>query len=220
VQPARWTLVYVPSSSRIEERERLSADARREALLDATKALVTRDGPGAVTMGTVAARAGVTRALVYKHFDNKDELLVALYRREATALDRAMREVVVAAGPGLEAKLRALVEVVIDSADRHGPFFHLLRGAATSGRARSDRRSWDRRTLRYFASLVTAETALDERTALTATSLILTPLQTLRAHSLRDPQRREFYIDTYLDLVLGGLERLRRDRRSMKRLSV
>ena len=33
-------------------------------------------------MGVVADRAGVTRALVYKHFANKHDLLVALYRRE------------------------------------------------------------------------------------------------------------------------------------------
>jgi hypothetical protein len=124
-----------------------------------------------------------------------------------------MRDVVVDAGPGLETKLRALVAVILDSADRHGPFFRLLRTAAGSGPARSDRRSWDRRTLRYFAEIVMAETPLDERTALTATSLILTPLQTLRAQSLRDPSRRAFYVDTYLDLVLGGLDRLgRRDR--------
>jgi len=198
----------VPIGPPADETERLTADERRAALLDVTKELVVAEGPAAVTMGSVADAAGVTRALVYKHFDNRDDLLEALYRREATALDRAMREVVLAAGSGLESKLRALVDVILDSADRYGSFFRLLRQASGSPTARADRRSWDRRTVGYFTSLVVAETDLDERTARMATSLLLTPLQTLRAQVLADPSARQLAVDTYVDLVLGGLDRL------------
>lgn len=41
-------------------------------------------------MERVAAEAGVSRALPYKHFDNLDALLVALYRRETSALGQAV----------------------------------------------------------------------------------------------------------------------------------
>jgi AcrR family transcriptional regulator len=191
------------------EAERLSAAQRREALLDLARALVVREGPAAVTMGRVADDAGVTRALVYKHFANRDELLVALYRREAAELDHAMRLEVVGAGPGLEAKLRALVEVVLDAADRHGSFFRLLRGVSTTGSARSDRRGWDRRTVHYFADLVQAEAGLDPATAEAASALLLSPLQTLRTQVLAHPRRRALYVETYLALVLGGIDRLR-----------
>lgn len=191
-----------------DDAERLSAEARRESLLDVTRALVMEDGPDAVTMGTVARRSGVTRALVYKHFDNRDDILLALYRREAASLDRMIREVVVGAGDGLEAQLRALVEALIDTADRYGSFFRLLRGVSGTPSARADRRSWDRRTVRYFASLVQDETELDERTAVTATALLLTSLPTVRGQALSDPERRQFYVDTYVDVVLGALDRL------------
>src|SRR5688500_10126768 len=87
--------------------ERLPADQRKAALLDATKALVVEAGPGRVTIGTVADRAGVTRALVYKHFGNKDDLLQALYRQEAERLDRTIAAEVSAAPDGFEPKLRA-----------------------------------------------------------------------------------------------------------------
>ncbi len=191
-----------------DESERLSAEARRESLLDVTRALVMEGGPDAVTMGTIAERSGVTRALVYKHFDNRDDVLVALYRREAAALDTTIRNVVVNAGDGLEAQLRALVDALIDTADRYGSFFRLLREVSGSRSARADRRGWDRRTVKYFASLVQQETPLDEGTALTATALLLTALPTLRAQALGDPPRRQFYVDTYVDMVLGALGRL------------
>jgi AcrR family transcriptional regulator len=194
---------------RAEDGERYSAAERREALLDVAKALVLEHGPDSLTMGTIAEAAGVTRALVYKHFDNRNDVLVALYRRESAALDREMRGVVVAAGPDLEGKLRAFVDVILDSTDRYGSFFRLLRRVSTSDSSRSDRRGWDRRTVKYFAGLVRTETGLDEATATAATSLLLTPLQTLQAQVSADPSRRPFYVDTYIAVVLGALDRLR-----------
>jgi len=195
---ARGTLLVVTKT----------AAERREALLDTAKKIVFDHGPDAVTMGAIADRAGVTRALVYKHFDNRDDVLAALYRREAAVLDTVMREVVIAAGPGLEAKLRALADVILDSADSHGSFFRLLRGFSGSNSARADRREWDRRTVRYFASLARDEMPLDERTAQRAVALLLTPLQTLRAQVIADPASRDHAVDTYVTLVLGGLHAL------------
>jgi AcrR family transcriptional regulator len=53
--------------------ERLSADERRTALLDVAKVLIAEAGPEAVTVG--ASPTGRGDPLVYKHFDNKDDLL-------------------------------------------------------------------------------------------------------------------------------------------------
>jgi AcrR family transcriptional regulator len=60
---------------------------RRETLLAAATAIVADGDVEALSMEAVAARAGVSRPLVYKHFANKGELLAAVYRREAAALD-------------------------------------------------------------------------------------------------------------------------------------
>ena len=88
----------------------LTSDERRELLLDVTRDLLAEGGPRAVTMGTVASGAEVTRALVYKHFDNKHDLLAALYQREAKALDRAIRVQVADTPDGFEPKLRTSPE--------------------------------------------------------------------------------------------------------------
>ncbi|MGI8631449.1 MAG: TetR/AcrR family transcriptional regulator [Solirubrobacterales bacterium] len=63
---------------------RLSADERREQLLDATKAIVARAGFHAVTIEGVAREAGITRPVVYGHFDDLPALLEALVDREGT----------------------------------------------------------------------------------------------------------------------------------------
>jgi AcrR family transcriptional regulator len=71
-------------------RRRLSSDDRRRQLLDTAAAIVVADGVAAMSMERLAADAGVSKALPYKHFDNSEAVLVALYRREARALGKAV----------------------------------------------------------------------------------------------------------------------------------
>jgi AcrR family transcriptional regulator len=62
---------------------RMSAEERREQVLDATKAIVTDDGFHAVSIEAVARRAGITRPIVYSHFGDLHGLLEALVERES-----------------------------------------------------------------------------------------------------------------------------------------
>jgi AcrR family transcriptional regulator len=62
---------------------RMTAGQRREQLLDATKAIVLADGFHAVSIEAVAREAGITRPVVYGHFDDLRGLLEALVDREA-----------------------------------------------------------------------------------------------------------------------------------------
>jgi AcrR family transcriptional regulator len=61
----------------------MTAEQRREQLLDATKAIVLQDGFHAVSIEAVARAAGITRPIVYGHFDDLGGLLEALVDREA-----------------------------------------------------------------------------------------------------------------------------------------
>jgi AcrR family transcriptional regulator len=61
----------------------MSAQERREQLLDATKAIVAQRGFHAVSIEAVAREAGITRPIVYGHFQDLQGLLEALVDREA-----------------------------------------------------------------------------------------------------------------------------------------
>lgn len=63
---------------------RLSAAARREQLLDLTARLAAERGFHAISIEAVSARAGVTRALVYNHFRDLNQLLEAVVERETS----------------------------------------------------------------------------------------------------------------------------------------
>jgi AcrR family transcriptional regulator len=63
-------------------RSRLTAQERREQLLDVTKAIVDQRGFHAVSIEAVAREAGITRPVVYGHFGHLQALLEALVQRE------------------------------------------------------------------------------------------------------------------------------------------
>src|SRR3954471_13098917 len=62
---------------------RMTGEQRREQLLDATKAIAVEDGFHAVSIEAVAREAGITRPIVYGHFDDLGGLLEALVERES-----------------------------------------------------------------------------------------------------------------------------------------
>src|SRR3954467_1363657 len=70
-------------ASRAPNPVRLTAEKRREQLLDVTKAIVDRSGFHAVSIEAVARDAGITRPVVYGHFDDLPGLLGALVERES-----------------------------------------------------------------------------------------------------------------------------------------
>jgi AcrR family transcriptional regulator len=62
---------------------RMTAEERREQVLDATKAIAAENGFHAVSIEAVARAAGITRPIVYSHFGDLQGLLEALVERES-----------------------------------------------------------------------------------------------------------------------------------------
>ncbi len=55
--------------------------ATRERLTRAAIAIVAREGMAAATTAAIAAEAGVAEGTLYRHFESKDDLLIAAYRQ-------------------------------------------------------------------------------------------------------------------------------------------
>jgi len=94
---------------------RLSAEERREQLLDVTKRIVIEQGFHAVSIEAVAREAGITRPIVYGHFTDLPGLLEALVVREGA---RALSQLeTVLPQPDLLQALRAYLEAVSNDPD-------------------------------------------------------------------------------------------------------
>ena len=69
----------MPATARGGERRRVRLD--RDAIVDAAQRILDQDGLEGLTMRRIGAELGVDPAAVYRHFRNKDELVVALADR-------------------------------------------------------------------------------------------------------------------------------------------
>ena len=61
--------------------QRLPADERRATILAAAGPLFARDGYAATRIDDIAAAAGVTKPIIYRHFASKKALYAALLRK-------------------------------------------------------------------------------------------------------------------------------------------
>jgi AcrR family transcriptional regulator len=80
----------VPKRSR---RRRTDPDAARETVLDAAEALLRAEGPSALRLGEIAARAGLSHSNVLYHFGGMKNLEARLGRRIALRLAEELAEV-------------------------------------------------------------------------------------------------------------------------------
>ncbi|MEV6104533.1 TetR family transcriptional regulator [Streptomyces sp. NPDC051940] len=67
-----------------------ATERRRRELLEAADRVVLRDGPGA-SMNAIAAEAGITKPILYRHFGDKGGLYRALAERHTDGLLASLR---------------------------------------------------------------------------------------------------------------------------------
>jgi len=96
-------------------RRRLGRPQRREELLDTAAALFAEKPYEDVFMDDIAARAGVSRALVYKYYPSKRDLYVAIFMRGSNRfLARVSRDPQLPLAERLGTALEAHIQSFVD----------------------------------------------------------------------------------------------------------
>ncbi|WP_439134418.1 TetR/AcrR family transcriptional regulator [Pseudomaricurvus sp.] len=193
--------------------DRMSADERRNDLIDLALEILREEGAEKVSIGTIASRAGVTRTLVYKHFTNREDLVNATYSREADKLHNTI-SLQVNQATGFEDRLRAFVGAVIGAVDTHGWMFGPQEVHTQEEGFKVEQSRRDRRTVKAFAELASDEFGLSRREATSAMGILLSGITSLRiqAHVLNTHSDRQFLADLYMDLTLSALSGLKQRR--------
>jgi TetR/AcrR family transcriptional regulator, fatty acid biosynthesis regulator len=75
-------------------RTRLAPQERAQLILDAAAQLVTNEGVSAVNMDRLGRDAGISKALVYNYYPNRNDLLQALLLREVRLYQDEQRKAV------------------------------------------------------------------------------------------------------------------------------
>ncbi len=100
------------------------ANAKREQLLDAADRVVQRDG-SAASMNLIAAEAGITKPILYRHFGDKVGLYRALADRHIDELLARLRAALSTRG-GLQARTRATVDAYLAAVEEEPQVYRFL----------------------------------------------------------------------------------------------
>jgi AcrR family transcriptional regulator len=115
----------VTEETTVAPRRRLSASDRRAAILEAALGVFSERGFNEASLDEVAARGGVSKALIYEHFASKRELQIAV-------LDSFVHELIarvvgaIGAGADNEARLRSGIEAFLEFAEERPAALRLL----------------------------------------------------------------------------------------------
>jgi AcrR family transcriptional regulator len=90
----------------------MTAARRREQLLDVTKELVGEQGFHGLSIEAIAKRAGITRPVIYAHFETLDLLLEALLEREALRALEQLGAVMLTSLPDGSGRREALLDAL------------------------------------------------------------------------------------------------------------
>jgi len=152
--------------------KRLSPDQRREQLLECASQLIVEHGLSRCSLEEIAGQAGVSKALVYKYFATRDELLKALVQREYNMLlsscDWTRPELT------LGQMIRRASRESFDYLYERGPILREILSDGPTGRAlgRGDREERERRT-RYFSDKVVETYGVSPQVALLGTLIAI-----------------------------------------------
>ncbi len=98
----------------------------RTALLDAALAIIAETGPQGLTIREVARRAGVSHTAPYRHFTDKDELIVAVVEQGFTLMQQTMLDKKAAADQDPISQFAASGIAYIDFALEHPAYYRVM----------------------------------------------------------------------------------------------
>jgi AcrR family transcriptional regulator len=106
-------------------RKRLSAEDRREAILDAALEVFARRGYNGSSIDEIAHTAGISKALIYEHFPSKRDLHASLLERNVQEIFERLAEAAATSDPG-DVRLRAGVDAFLDFVETRRDAFRML----------------------------------------------------------------------------------------------
>ena len=189
-------------------------EAKQRCILRSAAAVFAEVGMDKASMSQIAARADVSKALLYHYYPGRDALIFDILRTNLTELDEAIAAADQPDTPPRQ-RLRALVHAVLEQY-RDADDYHKvqLNGTQTLPQDQRDEiMEIERRIVRRFAAVIR-----QVNPDLEAERPILMPV-TMSIFGMMNwvytwfkeggPVSRADYADLATDILLGGIERLR-----------
>ncbi|MEV7802835.1 TetR family transcriptional regulator [Microbispora sp. NPDC088329] len=188
--------------------ERGRSPERRRDLLDAADRVIRREGPQA-SMAAIAAEAGITKPILYRHFGDKSGLYQALAERHARVVIDLLRPEFARAVADPRVRARATVEAYLDTISANPNLYRFLfhRASAEDSRTRTQMAAIVRSVGEELGAVLTQEGVADPVRAQVLGHAFVGMVQAigdwwLDNHGLD----RDTVVDSLVDVIAGVLK--------------
>jgi AcrR family transcriptional regulator len=188
---------------------RLTRSERRRRIEEAATELFARHGYAATTVEDIVRAAGVTKPMLYRHHESKQELCIALLERHRDELVAAPLAVFAPDAGDRRTQLRAMVEAWLEHARRHPNATRLLFTPISGDPEveRTQRELYARQRATQVALLREFAPGLDEAEAEPMGEIVRASLAAVALWWLEHPEApRELLVQVLVRLVEGLIE--------------
>ena len=145
--------------------QRLPRSERRAQLLDAALGVFVENGYHSAAMDDIAARAGVSKPVLYQHFPGKLELYLALIDQHTGELEQLVRDAL--ALQDNKARINTMTRAYFDFVGQEGAAFRLIFESDLANEPEVRRRldQIDLTCAKAMAEIITSETSMEQEEA-------------------------------------------------------
>jgi AcrR family transcriptional regulator len=186
-------------------RQRLSAAERKAALLEGAAAIIRQSGLEGLTMESLAAHCGVNKALPYRHFANRDDVLVALYEVQNRRFDEKLQQALVGQET-FTAQLTVLVTTWYQDMASGAGTPELMQARTQNQALESLRRVRIQVSVEFIADLIEEHYDLSRVEAKLAASVLLAGSQGLAAIWRTTDADSQALTKSFIRMSLGAVE--------------
>jgi TetR/AcrR family transcriptional regulator, fatty acid biosynthesis regulator len=198
----------LPSAEVRAKRRRLAPQERAGQILDFAARLILEEGFTEVSMERLGREAGISKALIYNYFPNRNDLLRALLEREIDLLrDRQVGQM--RASKDFRDLVYRTTRTYIEQVKERGPLLQRLWAEPAVARTVADK-NLNRRdeALRYFAKRISKEYGLPKNVATSAVDMQMAMTEAAAQHLPQSGGDVDFATHVCVTLLMGGLEAL------------
>ncbi len=164
--------------------QRLPRSERRAQLLDAALGVFVENGYHSAAMDDIAARAGVSKPVLYQHFPGKLELYLALIDQHTGELEQLVRDAL--ALEDNKARINTMTRAYFDFVGQEGAAFRLIFESDLANEPAVRRRldQIDLTCAEAMAEIITSETSMEQEEAVLVGVALVGLAQTAARHWL------------------------------------
>lgn len=200
-----------PPPAPARARQRLAPEERAGQILDFAARLIIDEGLTELSMERLGREAGISKALIYNYFPNRNELLRALLEREMEVLrERQLAQTLLATD------FRDLVyrttRTYVAQVKERGALLQRLWAEAAVARTVAEQSVHGREeALRYMARRVVKEYGLPRDVANSAVDMGMAMTEAAAQHLPSSHNDVDFATNICVNLLMGGLDALARE---------